>query len=194
MSQQPFENFPNQNFIFHERKEVKFEVLYFFNLNCPTCIRFEKFLKPWLLRNQKNVSIREIPAPVKPSWQLANNVYFAAKILNPRLSFLEIMSEQEKRRDAIYNYQSAEKFVNRFHHYSSDEIASVLFSETVFNLVDYSTDLYKKFDVSGTPTMILITRNHNTYKVSPEFTDTFPEMLTVLDALISYNSTNQKKK
>lgn len=190
----PFENLPDQNFVFHENKDTKFEILYFFNLNCSTCIRFEKFINPWFKKHSKNVSIRAIPSPVRTTWQLANNTYFATKMLNPSLSFWDIMSEQENNKKVIYDYPSAESFIQQFSKHSSDDVASALFSDNAFNLADYSKSLYERFDCDGTPTLILIAKNHHSYKISPEFTNTFPEMLTVLDALISFNSLPIKNK
>ena len=189
-----FKNIQSTSFLFHEKKTIDYEVLYFFNLNCSTCIRFEQFIKPWWKKHYKNVSIHEIPSPVKPVWQLADNTYFATKILNPSLTFWNIMDRQSKNRKSIYDFDTANSFIQQFSTHNPDDVTIKLFSSKVFWLTDFSKKLYDKFGIDGTPTLILIAKNKNAYEVSPEFTNSFPKMLAILDALISFNSEDKTRQ
>ena len=187
VNNQPFKKLDNSEFIFQEKESIDFEVLYFFNLNCPSCINFERFLHHWYLRQPSNVAFRPIPSPVKNYWQLANNAYFAVKTIDSSKTFFDIMERQQSSKILIRDFQSASDFVSEFSDSTPDKVTSALFSRNTFSLVQFSMDIYDKFGIAGTPELILISKKHNTYKISPEFTNNYPDMLTTLDALISYN-------
>ena len=194
IEQPPFQRIQDMGYVFEEKPNVDFEVLYFFNLNCSSCIKFEKFLHPWFLNQKKNLSFRVIPSPVKDEWQLANNTYFAAKAIDPSLTFWDIMGKQESLNTRIYTCDSSNAFLKHLSKNSDNENTLALFSDEVFANAKVAKDVYNKLAISGTPTLILISKKHAAYEISPEFTHNYRIMLETIDALIGFNTATSESK
>ncbi|PSU89777.1 hypothetical protein C9J27_24150 [Photobacterium kishitanii] len=183
-----FEKIDNKSFVFKEEKTVKFEVLYFFNLNCLSCKNFEPYLKDWKSDLPSDVSFHSVPYSPSGSWQWANLAFFAAKLIDPSMTQETLSLAAKKYNKAIVNIDSASLFLTTTFHIKSGIIPPEIYSKNVIDLNEYGSEIGSKFGVIGTPSIVLIPRNGATYRISPEFVKTYKGILNITDALIAFNS------
>lgn len=75
----------NDNYFFeNNKKENNFEIIYFFNYNCPYCYILNPYISFFEKRNKKRTDIKLIKAStsLKREWENSNKIFIFSRILN----------------------------------------------------------------------------------------------------------------
>ncbi len=168
---------------------LKYEVLYFFNYNCPSCLEFEEVISNWEQNIPKYTELKSIPTTVFDGWQWSSKMHFYAKKLSPEMT-----------RKKLFNSETIQSFTVT----SKSEMVTTLATEMglphsviertidkvdVEPMMKLSNDLVEKFDVMGTPTLIVNVIGKSVYKVQPNNYFTYPQMMQLVNGIIAYHET-----
>ncbi len=168
-------------------ESIENEVLFFFNYNCEACFQFEPYLESWEENIPANTVVKSVPIDVHPSWEWATKLHFYAKKIKPNITRKDI-------------YQTS--FIQQYKVTSREDITAVLLENVrvppkaidrvledtdISPYLQKSEELKKKFNVVGTPTLVLNVVNKGVYKIQPDETMTYPEMIQVANGIIAYH-------
>lgn len=157
----------NQSFIKNEKPNVKNEVIYFFSYGCHYCYEFDKYLSFFKNKNDPNVSF--IPLPISPSkaWEEYARAFYIADELGLNIDkemFNRIHVENKKiyTKEQLQNYFVNEKNISFFNFNRA-------YNSMTLNLnLKNNESLADKFNITGTPSLVLIKKDGSSYKISPK--------------------------
>ena len=173
-------------------KDVDYEVLYFFNYNCPSCLEFEETVAYWQDNMPENTELKSIPTAVHVEWEWATKLHFFAKKMNPELT-----------RKTIFNTPTLQSYVIS----TKDDMIATLADELnlpigaiertvskvdVSPMMEKSRELAAKFNVIGTPTLVLNAVGKGVYKVQPNNFLTYKQMMQLVNGIIAYHNKTKK--
>lgn len=156
------------------------EVIDFFWYGCPYCHELEPALDEWIKRKPADVTVRRIPVMLRDTWAPHARIYYT----------LELLGEAERLHGAVYRGYHLEEL-----HMSKPEVMEqwavkhgierrrwldAYFSPEVDARIARAAQATKRYDVQGTPTVVVDGR----YLTSSSMTPTVRGVLPVVEDLI----------
>ncbi len=162
-------NLPNTTFVDIDDEKIDTQVLYFFSYGCLHCYNFENYTQHFIKNKSENISFLPVPISSTPAWSEYTKAFMIAESLglNIRKKIFEqvhVKGEKILTKDALRAF-----FAENY------DISSKVF-ESFYNSfsIDYKINKYEKladlYDVSGTPTIVVIKKNGRAAKTSPSIT------------------------
>lgn len=134
---------------------AKVEVIEFFFYGCPHCNNLVPHLEAWLKRKPADVDFKRVPAIFQESWTPLARTFYALDAMNLtdklHVELFAAIHRQKVRLDdanAIFNW-AASKGVDR------KKFEAAYNSFGVNGRVKRSMDLTRKFDIPGTPALVV---------------------------------------
>lgn len=133
----------------------KIEVLEFFWYGCPHCNNLQPSLQAWLKRKPADVELKHIPAVFQDSWVPLTRAYYTIeamglvdKLHQEMFATLHRQRVQLRDANAIFDWAAA-KGVDR------KKFADTYNSFGVNGRTQRSIELTRKFDIPGTPALVI---------------------------------------
>ena len=155
---------------------VDYKIKYFFSYGCPFCYDFENYKEYFLKNKPDNIVLEHIPLTVISAWSNYTKAYFIAKSLNIDIRsdiFQKVHIHGEK---ILTKLQLKNYFLNNY------DVSETEFEKRYNSIVyEYKERKYEKianeFEVTGTPSMLIIDKNLNIYKTSPSISGNMKNMM-----------------
>ena len=133
----------------------KIEVLEFFWYGCPHCNNLQPSLQAWLKRKPADVELKHVPAVFQDSWLPLTRAYYTieamglvGKLHQEMFATLHRQRVQLRDANAIFDWAAA-KGVDR------KKFADTYNSFGVNGRTQRSVELTRKFDIPGTPALVI---------------------------------------
>lgn len=167
----------------------RIEVIDFFWYGCPYCNELQPSLDDWNRRKSEDVALRRIPAVLRDSWAPHARIYYA----------LELLGEVERLHLKVYEGYHVEKL-----HMSKSEVMEqwaakngierrrwldAYFSPEADARVARASQATKRYDVQGTPSLVVDGR----YLTSSSMTPSVRGVIPVVDDLVRLARQNRGK-
>jgi len=156
------------------------EVIDFFWYGCPYCNELQPALDEWLRRKPPDVTLRRIPVILKDNWAPHARIYYT----------LEVLGETERLHQRVYQgYHAEELHMSRpdvmeqwaeRHGIARETWRDAYFSPEVDARVARALQLTRRYDVQGTPSIVVDGR----YLTSSSMTPTVRGVVLVLEDLV----------
>jgi thiol:disulfide interchange protein DsbA len=158
----------------------RIEVIDFFWYGCPYCNELQPALEDWAKRKPADVELRRVPVILKDSWAPHARIYYA----------LELLGEVERLHARVYHGYHVEEL-----HMSRPDVMEqwaakqgierrkwldAYYSPEVDARVARALQLTKRYDIQGTPSVVVDGR----YLTSSSMTPTVRGVIPVLEDLI----------
>ncbi len=174
----------------------KIEVLEFFWYGCPHCNNLQPSLQAWLKRKPADVELKHIPAVFQDSWVPLTRAYYTIeamglvdKLHQEMFATLHRQRVQLRDANAIFDWAAA-KGVDR------KKFADTYNSFGVNGRTQRSIELTRKFDIPGTPALVIdgkyLTAPSMTLKA--DRTVDYDRFFQVVDGLIAEARKGKKGK
>ena len=174
----------------------KIEVLEFFWYGCPHCNNLQPSLQAWLKRKPADVELKHIPAVFQDSWVPLTRAYYTIeamglvdKLHQEMFATLHRQRVQLRDANAIFDWAAA-KGVDR------KKFADTYNSFGVNGRTQRSIELTRKFDIPGTPALVIdgkyLTAPSMTLKA--DRTVDYDRFFQVVDGLIAEARKSKKGK
>ncbi len=174
----------------------KIEVLEFFWYGCPHCNNLQPSLQAWLKRKPADVELKHIPAVFQDSWVPLTRAYYTIeamglvdKLHQEMFATLHRQRAQLRDANAIFDWAAA-KGVDR------KKFADTYNSFGVNGRTQRSIELTRKFDIPGTPALVIdgkyLTAPSMTLKA--DRTVDYDRFFQVVDGLIAEARKGKKGK
>lgn len=176
-----YENLPKSEFIQKENENINYEVIYFFNYGCEFCNEFEKYLDVYL-NAAKNINFIYKPIEMQEAWAEYAKAYYLGEFLNVDIHkdmFNDIHINGNKK----LMKNQLENFFKTQYNIDSKKFNAAYNSYLIKYNLDKNENLADKFKVTGTPTIVVISKNGETYKVSPSISGGIFPMIATLTLL-----------
>ena len=167
----------------------KIEVIDFFWYGCPYCNRLQPALEEWIKRKPSDVALRRIPVILKDAWAPHARIYYT----------LELLGEAERLHQQVYYSYHVEEL-----HMSKPEVMErwaarngierrkwldAYYSPEVDARVARAHQLTKRYDIQGTPSLVVDGR----YLTSGNMTPTLGGVIPVVEDLVRLARQNRGK-
>lgn len=172
--------------ILSANKELKYEVLYFFNYNCPSCFEFEEVVENWEKNIPPNTALKSVPTIVHKEWEWAAKMHFYAKKMSPNFTRSSIYNTDTIQKHTIYSMEDMVSTLSWELNVPAKAIERVVSKFDVDPLMKKSEDLANMFDVVGTPTLVLNAVGKGVYKIQPNNVLTYKQMMQLVNGIIAY--------
>ena len=174
----------------------KIEVLEFFWYGCPHCNNLQPSLQAWLKRKPADVELKHVPAVFQDSWVPLTRAYYTIeamglvdKLHQEMFATLHRQRVQLRDANAIFDWAAA-KGVDR------KKFADTYNSFGVNGRTQRSVELTRKFDIPGTPALVIdgkyLTAPSMTLKA--DRTVDYDRFFQVVDGLIAEARKSKKGK
>ena len=174
----------------------KIEVLEFFWYGCPHCNNLQPSLQAWLKRKPADVELKHVPAVFQDSWLPLTRAYctieamgLVGKLHQEMFATLHRQRVQLRDANAIFDWAAA-KGVDR------KKFADTYNSFGVNGRTQRSVELTRKFDIPGTPALVIdgkyLTAPSMTLKA--DRTVDYDRFFQVVDGLIAEARKGKKGK
>ncbi|ELP6119023.1 TPA: hypothetical protein I7730_16345 [Vibrio vulnificus] len=183
-----YERFSQIESPFKFENDSQYQLLYFFNLNCPACHNFNHFIEAWTKDKPSSVDVYYVPYEPFESWKWANIAYKVVEghhaDFNP-YDATRMLIESEI--GPINSFKEAQEYISKFTSEGRGNIMQAMYSSNLIDSFNSAEKLASDLNVTGTPTLGLITKDGVAYKISPETGISMPTMLRIVDALVQYH-------
>jgi len=167
----------------------KVEVIEFFWYGCPHCYNFEPHLTEWVKGIPDNVQFIRQPAIFSSKWAAGARAYFVADVLGVtdkvHSDLFKVIQEQKRSLDS--EEEMAEFFVE--HGVDKDAFHNAYNSFIVATKMRQAENMPMRYGVSGVPAIIV----NGKYRTNGTLAKTFPNMLQVMNRLISIESASNQE-
>jgi protein dithiol oxidoreductase (disulfide-forming) len=168
----------------------RIEVIEFFWYGCPYCNELQPALEEWIKRKPDDVTLRRIPVILRDSWAQHARIYYT----------LELLGEVGRLHPQVYHSYHVEEL-----HMSKPEVMEqwaathgierrkwidAYYSPEVDARVAHAFQLTKRYDVQGTPSLVVGGR----YLTSSSMTPTVRGLVPVLEDLVRLARQNRGQK
>lgn len=179
-----FENGKDSEFIFNEKSNINYQVIYFFSYGCPHCYKFRNYLKEWQINKKDDVSIHMLPVTFQNGWENLAKAYIIARDLNLNNFDETIFNYMHKDKNKISDSSDLREFFTDTYNIDSS-IFNSLYNSLEINIeIEKLNKITDDFNVMGTPTLILITKKNHTYITSPSIADGNLNMIFTMEYLM----------
>ena len=167
----------------------RIEVIDFFWYGCPYCNELQPALEDWIKRKPDDVAVRRIPAILKDNWAPHARIFYA----------LELLGETERLHLKVYHsYHVEELFMSKPDVMEQWAVKNGIerrrwvdayFSPEVDGRIARAFQATKRYDVQGTPSLVVDGR----YLTSSSMTPTVRGMIPVVEDLVRLARQNRGK-
>lgn len=165
------------------KEGIDYKVLYFFSYGCHYCYNIENYKQHFINNKPENVEFINVPITAIPSWINYTRAYYIAESLNLDIRkniFEKIHIKEEK----ILTEEQLRDFFKK--EYNVDELTfkkyynsfSIKFKEKE------NENLIEKYEITGTPNIIVLYRDGRVFKTSPSITGGLKDTILSLIYLI----------
>lgn len=166
------------------------EVIDFFWYGCPYCNELQPALEDWLKRKPPDVVLRRIPVILKDNWAPHARIYYTLELLgeverlHPRVYHSYHVEELHMSRPDVMEQWAARNGIER------RKWLDAYYSPEVDARVARALQLTKRYDVQGTPSVVVDGR----YLTSSSMTPTVRGVVPVLEDLVRLARRNRGDK
>lgn len=160
----------------------KVEVLEVFWYGCPHCYRFQPYIKRWLEDNADNISYIRLPAVLNKHWAIHTRAYYTAEALGVVEDIHDPLFDAiHKGRRAINTDETLMAF---FEEYGVDNetFRKAFYSFSVSGKVRQAEELTKRYQVSGTPAVII---DNQYYTAARQAEGSYEQLINIVDFLVT---------
>lgn len=171
-------------FVFAEKEDINYQVLYFFSYGCPHCYEFKPYFNEWKKLAKEDVSVHYIPVSFQNGWENLAKGFIISNEL--RLNGFEdaIYEHIHKNKYKISTMDDLRSFFQEFYNIETNVFNALYNSiETNMKIEEYNK-LTDDFEIMGTPNIILITKDNKVYLTSPERANNELNTIVTLELLI----------
>ncbi|MBL1432485.1 MAG: thiol:disulfide interchange protein DsbA/DsbL [Gammaproteobacteria bacterium] len=163
----------------------KIEVLEVFWYGCPHCYRFQPYVKRWLEDNADNISYIRLPAVLNKGWAIHTRAYYTAEALGILEEIHDPLFDAiHKGRRSLNNDETLMAFFEEFG-VDNKDFRKTFYSFSVSGKVRQAEELTRRYQVSGTPAVII----DNQYYTSPKHAEgSYEELINIVDFLVTKSS------
>lgn len=167
----------------------KIEVIDFFWYGCPYCNELQPALEDWIKRKPEDVALRRIPVILRDSWAPHARIYYTLELLGEvgrlhqkvydgyHIEELHMSKPDVMEQWAVKNGIDRRRWLDAYH------------SPEVDGRITRAFQLTKRYDVQGTPTLVVDGR----YLTSSSMTPAVRGVIPVLEDLIRLARQNRSK-
>ncbi len=195
-----YEEKENRNFVFNEKENINYEVLYFFSYSCPHCYEFKEYLNEWKKQKKDDVSYHPIPVSFQDNWEITSKAYVIAKQLKLNNFDNNIFERIHKNGYKMRKMEDLRDFFLEEYSIETSVFNSIYNSlETSIQLEEFDR-LSDELEVMATPTLVLITKEGRVFLTSPSIANGQSnsifsiEYLMIRDKKIKERLNKQKNK
>lgn len=188
-----FKNSKDSEFVFNEKENINYEVIYFFSYGCPHCYSFKNYLKEWKQNKKSDVNIHLIPATFQKGWENLAKGYIIAKDLRLNNFDETIFNYIHKDKNLIKNMDDLRTFFNDNYNVENSIFNSLYNSIEINMEVEKLNKITDEFEIMGTPTLLLITKKGHSYVTSPSIANSDLNMIFTMEYLIMKDRKQLKK-
>ena len=182
-----YEKLQNSSFIQEEPKEKNVEILYFFSYGCHFCYDFENYKETFLRSiSLKNISFINLPISPIPAWEQYAKAYYIADALGldihkDILIKVHIKNQKILTKEQLENYFVNEKKVSIQNFKRAYNSMSINFK------LKENEEIADKYNITGTPSIVVIFKDGTTLKLSPKISDGFKNtIVSLITVLLNY--------
>lgn len=176
-------------FVVDESDDVDFQVIYFFNYNCDSCRKFEELISDWEKNISKNISILSIPFSPVSNWLWADKLHYSKHFIKEGITREDVFnSEYLIKGNKVTHPTSAGIVLSEISGDKLDKSISIVKSKEVSSLVKFSSNVANKFHIKGTPSLIIIHKDGDTYTTGANYNLTYSDIIKVTNAIIDYKN------
>lgn len=159
----------------------KVEVIEIFWYGCPHCHRFQPYLERWSEDNADDIHYVRLPAILDKGWAIHARAYYTAEALGVLDRVHQPLFDAiHKHKRPLNNEESLMAFFEE-HGIDNKTFRKAFYSFSVSGKVGQAEELTRRYQVSGTPAVIV----DGQYYTSPKQAQgSFEEMLKIMDFLI----------
>lgn len=155
---------------------IDYKILYFFSYGCPYCYDFENYKQHFLNNKNKNIEFKHMPLTATPAWSDYTKAFFIGKSLNLDIR-KKIFKQVHIDGDKILTKEKLYIFFSENYNVELDVFNKQYDSMmTRFREQKYER-LADKYEITGTPSIVVIYKNGETFKVSPTISGGIKDMM-----------------
>lgn len=173
--------------VFNLNESQKYELILFFNYNCSSCFEFEKYFETYENNAPKVVSIKSVPTKVVDGWEWANKLHYYSKIIDPSKTRLEMYKTDFIQKHTVKSKEDLLIALTEISGIDRSGIETLVETQDVSMYEKSAENLAKKYQVIGTPTLILNVKNGGSYRIQPNGKLTYPQLIQIANGLVAYN-------
>lgn len=189
-----FENSKNSEFVFYEKENINYEILYFFSYGCPHCYSFKEYMNEWQKNKKEDVNIHYIPVTFQTGWENLAKGYLIAKELNLNNFDETIFNYIHKDRQPIKDIIELRDFFIENYNIDSSVFNSIYNSIEMNIEIEKLNSITDNFDIMGTPSLLLITKKGHSYLTSPSIANGNLNMIFTIEYLMMKDRKNKTNK
>jgi thiol-disulfide isomerase/thioredoxin len=172
----------------------KHELLLFFNYNCPSCLEFENYFELYEKNAPDSLSIKSIPTKVIEDWEWANRLHYYAKVIDPSITRLKLYNTDFIKSHVVKSHEDLVIALTQITGLSSDSVETVIETQNVSGFEEQAAKLAEKYEVIGTPSLVLNIDNGNSYRIQPNGSLTYQQLIQVANGLVAFHDQKKIKK
>jgi protein dithiol oxidoreductase (disulfide-forming) len=168
----------------------RIEVIEFFWYGCPYCNELQPALEEWIKRKPDDVTLRRIPVILRDSWAQHARIYYTLELLgevgrlHPQVYHSYHVEELHMSKPDVMEQWAATHGIER------RKWIDAYYSPEVDARVAHAFQLTKRYDVQGTPSLVIGGR----YLTSSSMTPTVRGLVPVLEDLVRLARQNRGQK
>lgn len=170
----------SQDFILNKNKEnIDYEIFFFFSYHCPSCYKFqiyEEELEKYF-KKEDNVKYYKIPVQFFKGWEKGAEMHYLTKNIIPEKNLssdlYKFINTQE------YNIKNITNFLNNNSkkEITTEEVEQFLNSKKIKFQMENSIKFETELNVDATPTIIVINKNKERFKIKPSINQDYKNMV-----------------
>lgn len=174
----------DRSFVFPERENINYQVLYFFSYGCPHCYEFKPYFSEWQKLSKEDVSVHYIPVSFQNGWENLAKGFIIANELKLNGFDDAIYEHIHKNKYKISTMDHLRSFFQEFYNVETNVFNALYNSiETNIKIEEYNK-LTDDMEIMGTPNIVLITKENKVYLTSPERANNELNTIVTLELLI----------
>lgn len=179
-----FENSIDTEFVFDEKDNINYQVIYFFSYGCPHCYNFKKYLEEWNKNKKEDVNIHYVPVTFQKGWENLAKGYLISKELKLNNFDNNIFNYIHRDENRINNMEDLRDFFNEIYNIESS-IFNTLYNSIEVNMkIEEINKITDDFNIMGTPSLLLITKKGHSYLTSPSISQGDLSMIFTMEYLM----------
>lgn len=179
-----FENSKDTGFIFNEKENINYQIIYFFSYGCTHCYKFKDHMKEWQKNMKEDVSIHFVPVTFQKGWENLAKGYLISRDLKLNNFDDTIFNNIHQERNKINDIVDLRNFF--IDNYNTDtSIFNSIYNSIEMNIkIESLNKITDEFEIMGTPNLLLITKRGNSYLTSPSIANGNLNMIFTMEYLM----------
>lgn len=184
----------DSEFVFPEKENINYEVIYFYSYACPHCYEFDSYVQEWKKQMKPDVSFRYLPVTFQKGWDVVAKGSIIADDLKLNNFSNNIYEYIHKKGYKITKMEELRDFFDEEYSVDSSVFNSLYNSVDVNVRIENYNTITDNFEVEGTPSLILITRDEKSYITSPSIAQGPVNAIFSLEYLMAKDRSEKAKE